>query len=71
MKVKTYECTVEDGQIRLPESVRLPEHSKVYDIVPDVSLDSRVRAGSPRLAQPERAVDFRMKVIEEAQDAGL
>lgn len=31
----------------------------------------RVRAGSPRLAEPERAVDFIMEVNEVAPDAGV
>ncbi len=31
----------------------------------------RIRVGSPRLADPRRAVDFIMDVTEETQDAGL
>ncbi len=71
MKVTTYEATVENGQIRLPESVRLPEHAKVYVIVPGVGEKPVVHAGSPRLARPERAADFTMDVAEECRDAGL
>ena len=37
MKVATYEATVENGQIRLSEPVRLPEHAKVFVVVPEPS----------------------------------
>jgi hypothetical protein len=36
MSVTTYQGTVENGQVRLPGDVRLPENAKVYVIVPDV-----------------------------------
>lgn len=71
MRVTTYEATVENGQIKLSEAVRLPEHSKVYVIVPGVDEESRVRVGSPRLVEPEQAIDFVKEVSEEAGDAGL
>ena len=71
MKVTTYEATVENGQIRLSEPVRLPEHAKVYVVVPGVGEKAGVRAGSPRLARPEDAPDFTMDVAEESRDAGL
>jgi len=56
MKTVTYEATVENGQIRLPLTVHLPEHTKVYVVVPG-------------LAHPEDAAFFTMKVIEESGDA--
>ena len=31
----TFEGRVENGQIRLPENVTLPEHTKVYVVVAD------------------------------------
>ena len=34
MKSTTYEATVENGQIKLPETVHLPEHTKVLIVVP-------------------------------------
>ena len=71
MRVTTYEATVEDGQIRLSEPVRLPEHATVYVVVPDAGEEPRVRAGSPRLAEPARAGDFVMDVVEDSPDAGL
>ncbi len=71
MKVTTYEATVENGQIKFFEAVRLPEHARVYIVVPGVEEVSRFHVGSPRLAQPERAADFTMEVAEEPRDAGL
>ena len=71
MKVMTYEATVENGQIRLSESVRLPEKARVFVVVPGIGGESRVHVGSPRLAQPERAADFVMDVVEESRDASL
>jgi len=71
MKVATYEATVENGQIRFLEAVRLPEHAKVYVVVPDREEGSSFHAGSPRLAQPERVADFTMEVAEEPQDASV
>jgi hypothetical protein len=71
MKVTAYEATVENGQIRLCEPVRLPEYARVYVVVPEVGEKPRVHIPSPRLAQPERAADFIMDVAEEPRDAGL
>lgn len=71
MKVTTYEATVENGQIKLSEAVSLPEHARVYVVVPGVEAVPRFHVGSPRLAQPERAADFTKEVAEEPQDAGL
>ena len=36
MSVVTYQGTVENGQVRLAGDIRLPEHAKVYVVVPDV-----------------------------------
>ncbi len=71
MKIMTYEATVEDGQIKLSEAVRLPEHARVYVVVPGVEEVPGFHVGGPRLAQPERAADFTKEVVEEPQDAGL
>jgi len=62
MKVTTYEATVEDGQIRLSEPVRLPEHTKVFVVVPGVEETRPLRVASPRLARPEQAADFDKEV---------
>lgn len=71
MKVTTYEATVENGQIKLSETVNLPEHARVYVVVPGAEATSPIRIRSPRLAQLGSAADFIMEVTEEPKDAGL
>ncbi|MEW6297436.1 MAG: hypothetical protein AB1671_06815 [Thermodesulfobacteriota bacterium] len=71
MGVATFEGVVENGQIRLPATVRLPERTKVYVIVPDVEVQPVAYIGSPRLVQPEHATDFQKEVLEEPSDADL
>ena len=39
MSVTTYQGTVENGQVRLAEDVRLPENARVYVIVQDAEPD--------------------------------
>lgn len=36
MSVTTFQGTVENGQVRLPAHVHLPEKAKVYVVVPDL-----------------------------------
>ena len=64
MKVETYEAIVENGQIKLADIVRLPEHTKVYVIVPGDIEPNRFHVGSPRLAQPEQADAFVNDITE-------
>ena len=71
MKVATFQGIVENGQIRLPENVRLPEEAIVYVVIPGVESPSVVRVSSPRLAHPEQAADFQKVVVEEIRDAGV
>jgi predicted DNA-binding antitoxin AbrB/MazE fold protein len=71
MKVITYEATVEAGQIKLLEPVHLPEHAKVYVVIPGVEARPRYDIGSPRLAHPEKVSDFIKEVIEEGQNASV
>ncbi|HEX2200493.1 MAG TPA: hypothetical protein VHH93_00515 [Gammaproteobacteria bacterium] len=71
MKVATFQGTVENGQIRLPAGVRLPEKAKVYVVIPDIEIPSFAYIGSPRLAHPEQAADFKKEVIEEIEDASV
>jgi hypothetical protein len=67
MKVVTYEGIVENGCVRVPDGVQLPEQAKVYVVVPG-AYDSGVRRAahvpSPRLAHPEQAQDFVKEVLE-------
>jgi len=41
MSVTTYQGTVENGQVRLSEDVRLPENARVYVIVQDAESGAR------------------------------
>jgi len=71
MKVVAYEATVENGQVRLVETVRLPEHATVYVVVPGGEDVPNYRLPTPRLARPEQVSDFTKEVLEEGNDAGL
>ncbi len=71
MKVATFEAIVENGQIRLPPSIHLPEKAKVYVVIPGIEVPSAAYIGSPRLARPEQASDFQKEVIEGDLNAGL
>jgi hypothetical protein len=71
MKVATFQGIVENGQIRLSEDVHLPEKAKVYVVIPDVQVPSAINIRSPRLVHPEQEADFKMEVIEEANDAAV
>jgi hypothetical protein len=69
MSVTTIEGVVENGQIRLPARVRLPEKAKVYVVVPDSEVTFFAYIGSPRLVHSEKASDFEKVVVEESRDA--
>jgi len=71
MKAATYEGVVENGKVRLPAGVTLPEKAKVYVVVPGIEVQPVVRVHSPRLADPAQADQFKLEVIEEGKDAGL
>lgn len=71
MKIATFEAIVENGQIRLPPSIRLPEKAKVYVVIPGIEVPSAAYIGSPRLAKPEQVSDFQKEVIEDDLNAGL
>lgn len=71
MGVLTIEGTVDNGQIKLNSDVRLPEHMKVYVIVPGMKVEETVHLFSPRLKNPSLVEDFKMEVIEESSDANL
>ena len=75
MTILTVEGVVENGMIRLAEMVSLPEHTKVYVIVPDMEYGRAeprtARIVSPRLVIRERIADFRMEVSEDTDDASI
>jgi hypothetical protein len=66
MKAVTYEATVQNGQIKLRDTVRLPEQTKVYVVVPDVEESPVIHVHSPRLAHPEQAPEFIKEVSTDA-----
>ena len=68
MATLTIEGIVENGQIRLRDHVVLPEHTKVYVVIPDTEALPPARAYGPRLAHPEHAGDFAKQVISETPD---
>jgi hypothetical protein len=71
MKVTTYEGTIENGQIKLPEDVHLPENARVYVVIPEVAEAPVPRIRSPRLARQDQAADFVKTVVEDRGDAHL
>ena len=71
MPILTVEGRVENGQIRLRENVALPEHAKVYVIIPEIASPPTARIHSPRLCHPEQAADFAKVILEAPADAEL
>jgi len=71
MPILTLEGIVENGQIRLRDQVTLPEHTKVYVVIPEVETVPQAHVYSPRLVHPEQAEDFAKQVIEVSADAEL
>jgi hypothetical protein len=66
MAVSAYKGVVENGQIKLPPGVQLPEQSTVYVVVADAAPVVPVtRISSPRLARPDQSADFVKEVVEE------
>ena len=63
MNVATFEGIVENGQISLPDNIRVPERTKVYVVIPGEDQPSATRLMSPRLVHPEQAKDFEITVI--------
>ena len=66
MKIVTFEGVVENGQIRLPANVHLPEQAKVYVVIPGIKEPTGAYIGSPRLVHPEQAADFKKEVVEDS-----
>ena len=64
MKVLTYEAVVERGEVKLTETVRLPENAKVYIVVPGVEELPPSRIQTPRLLRSEQVSDFAMEILE-------
>lgn len=71
MAILTLEGIVENGRIRLPDNVMLPEHTKVYVVIPEGETAPQAHVYSPRLVHPAQAKDFAKQVIEVSADAEL
>jgi hypothetical protein len=69
MKGTTYEATVQDGRVVLPEDADIPDNTRVYVVVPASDADERVRMMSPRLVHRNNLRDFTMQVEREGDDA--
>jgi hypothetical protein len=65
MSIVTLEGIVQEGQIRLKTDFHLPDKTKVYVVVPDIQVEEHAHIFSPRLANPEEAIDFKMQVTQE------
>jgi hypothetical protein len=65
MSIVTLEGIVQEGQIRLKTDFHLPNKTKVYVVVPDIQVEKYAHIFSPRLANPEQAIDFKMEITEE------
>jgi hypothetical protein len=70
MKAITYEAVVERGEVKLPRTVTLPEHAKVYVVVPGTEDLPPSRIRTPHLLRPEQAADFAMEIVE-GEDAAV
>ena len=71
MKGTTYEATVQDGRVMLPEHAHIPDNTRVYVVVPSSSDAKSARMMSPRLLHRDEAGDFTMQVVHEGDDARL
>jgi hypothetical protein len=66
MKTTTYEAIVENGQIKLPATVHLPENTRVLVVITEGEAIPNSRIYSPRLAHPEQSSDFIKEVARES-----
>lgn len=69
MTITTYEGVVEKGKIRLKTSVRLPDNTKVYVVVPDTQTKKTARVRSPRLVNRKQVADFKMEISKDNSNA--
>jgi len=70
-KLATYEGIIENGHVKLPLNVGIPEKTRVYVLVPDTENLSAPHVASPQLANPEQVKDFDKRVIEDTTDANV
>ncbi len=61
MQITTIQGIVKNGQIQLPENVKLPEMAKVYVVIPPTETVKKIM--SPRLVNKADAKSFE-KIVE-------
>ena len=62
MPVTTFEGVIENGRVRLPAGVVLSEQQTVFVVVPDTIHPTTHKLPGVRLADPDDAAKFEMKV---------
>lgn len=67
MSVASFEGIIENGKIKLPDSIRVPDRTKVYVVIPGATQPCPMSIMSPRLANPEQAKDFKKTLIPDAK----
>jgi len=70
-KLATYEGIIENGYVKLPSNVGIPEKTRVYVLVPDTENLLAPYVASPHLAKPEQVKDFEKRIIEDTTDANV
>lgn len=70
-KLATYEGIIENGRVRLPSNVGIPEKTRVYVLVPDSENLSAPCVASPHLANREQVNDFEKRIIEDTTNADV
>ena len=69
MALATFEGTIENGQIRLYEKVKLPEHTRAYVVIAELVLTPQSHIVTPRFANPEHTGRFAKGVVAVSGDA--
>lgn len=67
MSVSIYQGIIENGQIVLIDTIKLPEKKNVYIVIPDFDEKPSKRIFSPRLVNQESLRDF-VKTVEDVDD---
>jgi hypothetical protein len=68
-KLATHDGTRENGYATSPSDTGDPDQTPVY-LVREAGTLSALSVASPHLADPQRARDFEMQVIEDETEAG-
>ncbi len=68
MQVITIQGVIENGQIKLTETIEIPEKTVVYVVVPNIEPKRNPRIMSPHLVDKDRMNDFEREIIELTDD---